>query len=359
MRVKYILILLLPAGWLLYRLSAVDSALTERWYSGVFYKGLAGLLSTLTGWLPFSLVEVLALLAVLFAAWWAAALIRGLWRRPAGRGAALKEAALSLLAAAGLLFFLLVGTWGLNFNRLPLADILGLEVRPARVAELAGLCSDLAREAGELRDRVEEDGRGVMAPRGGYRGVFERAEAGFDLAAVNHPQFGGVRLAPKPLMLSSLVSYTGVTGVYGPLTGEANVNVDSPSPLLAATVCHEMSHQRGFAREDEANYIAYLTCGLNPDPDFQYSGKLLGLLHAMNALYRYDPRSYAEIRRGYHPGVQRDIDEIARYSRIHQGPLERNVQSLNDLYLKANNQRDGVDSYGRVVDLLLAERRVR
>jgi hypothetical protein len=187
--------------------------------------------------------------------------------------------------------------------------------------------------------------------------VFERAEAGFDQAAKGCPQLGGVKLNPKPLLLSRLVSYTGITGVYGPFTGEANVNIDSPAPLLPAAVCHEMSHQRGFAREDEANFIAYLTCIQNPDPDFQYSGKLMALLHAMNALYRSDPQSYEEVRSLYRPGIQRDIDEVVRYSQSHQGPLEEHAQRVNDLYLKANNQRDGVDSYGRVVDLLLAERR--
>ncbi|HPW41948.1 MAG TPA: DUF3810 family protein, partial [Bacillota bacterium] len=29
----------------------------------------------------------------------------------------------------------------------------------------------------------------------------------------------------------------------------------------------------------------------------------------------------------------------------------------NDKYLKANNQKDGVKSYGRMVDLLIAEHR--
>jgi hypothetical protein len=35
------------------------------------------------------------------------------------------------------------------------------------------------------------------------------------------------------------------------------------------------------------------------------------------------------------------------------------ADAVNNTYLKSNNQEDGVKSYGRMVDLLLAERRTR
>ncbi|WP_341408277.1 DUF3810 family protein [Acetobacterium bakii] len=40
-----------------------------------------------------------------------------------------------------------------------------------------------------------------------------------------------------------------------------------------------------------------------------------------------------------------------------QGPLE--CVEINDAYLKANNQTDGVNSYGKMVNLLLAEQRYK
>jgi hypothetical protein len=151
------------------------------------------------------------------------------------------------------------------------------------------------------------------------------------------------------------MSYTGITGVYFPFTGEANVNVSVPDSDIPATSCHEMAHQRGFAREDEANYIAYLTCKMHPDVDFQYSGTLLALIETTNALYNQDPSAFKELRSKYSDGLIRDLGAINEYWEHYEGPVNEVSNKINDAYLKANNQSDGVQSYGRMVDLLLAE----
>ena len=122
-----------------------------------------------------------------------------------------------------------------------------------------------------------------MTIDGGFDKVREKASLGFDQAAKIYPELGGRFGKAKPIFLSSKMSYTGISGIYFPFTGEANVNVDIPHSLLPATTCHEMAHQRGFAREDEANYIAWITCSSNDNPEFKYSGTLLALIHSMNA----------------------------------------------------------------------------
>jgi len=125
--------------------------------------------------------------------------------------------------------------------------------------------------------------------------------------------------------------------------------------MLASTTTHEMAHQRGFAREDEANYIAYLTSTLHPDPDFQYSGVMLALTYTMNTLYRYNPETWIEVRNEYSEGVNRDIEDMKKYWTHYQGPIDQISTNINNTYLMANRQKDGVNSYGRMVDLMLAE----
>jgi hypothetical protein len=115
-----------------------------------------------------------------------------------------------------------------------------------------------------------------------------------------------------------------------------------------------MAHQRGFAREDEANYLAYLTCMLHPNPDFQYSGTLLALINAVNALYRYAPEQALLLQEEYSEAVRRDLLHRKLFWQQYEGPLEEISREINDSYLKANRQEDGVHSYGRMVDLLLA-----
>jgi hypothetical protein len=43
----------------------------------------------------------------------------------------------------------------------------------------------------------------------------------------------------------------------------------------------------------------------------------------------------------------------------YRGPAERVSQAVNNAYLKTQGQREGVRSYGRMVDLLIAEERAR
>ena len=55
-----------------------------------------------------------------------------------------------------------------------------------------------------------------------------------------------------------MLSYLGISGIFIPFTCEANVNATLPDWEIPFTACHELAHQRGFAREDEANYVGYL-----------------------------------------------------------------------------------------------------
>ena len=153
------------------------------------------------------------------------------------------------------------------------------------------------------------------------------------------------------------MSYEGISGFYFPFTGEPNVNIDIPASIIPCTVCHEMAHQRGFAREDEANFISYLVCSINPDVTFQYSGTLLALINSMNSLYKYAPQKYKTLIATYSKGLNRDLLELDQYWNYYEGPLEKLSTKINNTYLKANLQKNGVFSYGRMVDLLLAENR--
>lgn len=151
------------------------------------------------------------------------------------------------------------------------------------------------------------------------------------------------------------MSYTGITGIYIPYTGEANVNINSTDFMLPSTVAHEMAHQRGFAREDEANYIAYLTCSMHPDRDFQYSGVMLALIYSMNALAENDIEAYKVLRSKYSEGVKNDLRYDAEFWAKYEGKTQEISNNVNNTYLKSNGQKDGVQSYGRMVDLLIAE----
>ena len=111
-------------------------------------------------------------------------------------------------------------------------------------------------------------------------------------------------------------------------------------------------------REDEANFIGYLACVNSDSAELKYSGCMLALIYAGNKLYEDSPELYRELYVTYSPGMKADLKENSVYwAQFKDKVLERVGEKMNDTYLKINNQTDGTKSYGRMVDLLLAEYR--
>ncbi|MCW3488510.1 DUF3810 domain-containing protein [Dethiobacter alkaliphilus] len=328
----------------------------SRYSSGIYYWTIRPY-SLLTGIFPFSLAELIVVSLVLYFIYKAVRAVAALRTNPRGFATTVPGKGKRLVLTLAVVYLAFSFMWGFNYSRLTFAEISGLPVEPASVEELTELATHLAERANELRVQVAEDGRGVMTLNGDIREMFGRAHLGYEKAAEIYPQLGGRYGRPKGVMLSRYWSYTGIGGMYFPFTAEANVNTNLPHFLIPFTTTHEMAHQRGFAREDEANYIAYLTSTLHPDVDFQYSGTLQALNYTMSALRRYDPEKWSEVRTTYGEGVWRDLEEWQRYRARYDGSVRQVSTRVNNTYLMANRQTDGVHSYGRMVDLMLAEYR--
>lgn len=353
------LILLLLAGILLSFALSFAPGLVEKFYSNAIYRWISQPISVITGILPFSLAEVSVISLVLFCVWRLAVTVIKIRKEPAKRGRVLFNFVVNALVLASIIYFAFIALWGLNYHREPFSKIAGLDVQPASKEELVKVCEDIIHRANDLRSKMGEDSRGYMKFPGGYRAILAQADKGYAEAARIYPQLGGVYGHPKPVLLSKAMSMTGIWGVFFPITEEANVNVAIPDSMKPSTTCHEMAHQRGFAREDEANYIATLTCSMHPSVEFQYSGVLLSLIHITNAIYDHDRSEYKRLYATFSDGVKRDWKEMDEFNKATEGVVSDISNKINDTYLKANMQAEGVVSYGRMVDLLIAEHRMK
>lgn len=335
----------------------------EALYARGVYPRVARLLAAASACVPFSLAEAgLALVAVLV-------VVRVVTRRlRAARGVSVphvarasrwRAGALRWGAAGALAYAVFLLVWGLNYDRPPLARLLGLTPVPVASAELQALCRELLDTAATLRAGLPEDAAGAMRSPDGAPGALQRAPAGYARLAAEQPLFAGPRHAPKALVSSALFSRLGISGLYVPFTGEPHVNVDVPASGLPFAACHELAHQRGFAREDEASFVGYLACRAHPDPDFRYSASFEAFLEALAALQPFARDAAQDLARQVPPGVRRDWAALDAWVRRHAGPARTLSHAVNDAYLRAQGQAEGVRSYGRVVDLLLAERRAR
>lgn len=320
--------------------ASLGPALVERVYARGLYPRIAAALGGASGLVPFALadlipVAVAALVVVLVAA------ARRDWR--SGRTRALVAAGRRLLLAAGLVYLAFLLAWGLNYQREPLAASLGFDTRPAPLDELGELARELIADANALRtDRSEA--AGVFVLNGGRGAAFARPAVG--------PR-------AKPSRFSPILARLGISGIFVPFTGEPLVNDLLPESELPFSAAHERAHAAGWAREDEANFQAWRACRDSGDADFRYSGTLAASLYALHALLDVAPDRARALAATRSPAVERDVEAIRAYLRRYEGRLAQAGERVNDAYLRSQGERRGVQSYGRMVDLLLAERRAR
>jgi len=353
------LVLLIPVSLLLTGLASAFPHLTESIYSRGIYPVLAGIFGRLFGFFPFSAAEIL--LYVLSAAglvWLCVQLARLVRRKEKKRRALNMLATIGCIAGAG--YFLFTVLCGFNYHRITFAEQSGLVIRPSSVRELGLLYAELVERANYLRTQVNENENGVMVfhPESAHT-IARMAPQGIARLAERYPVFGGYTPPPKPALASRGLSIMNIAGVYIPFTFEANVNVDMPHFNIPFTMMHELAHFKGFMREDEANFIAYLACREMDDAAFQYSGVMLALIYAGNALFAASPELYREISAGLDAAILRDFSDNRAYWAQFEGPIAQATIAVNDAYLRHQRQEDGVRSYGRMVDLLLADFRAR
>lgn len=341
------------AAWFGQRFLAGYPDLVERLHTRGLFRWLSAPIGFITSLAPFSLTEAALIVGVpvvlvLFVFW----LVR-LIRRP-GKMVRIGRLLRGLAWTASLAYLLFMLLHGLNYDRLPVAVSFGFQTRERSAAELEKTAGWLAEQTSILRLSVKEDGQGVFRLSSDLADTLKTASAGYDAASKIYPLMSGARIRPKGVLLSHYWSYTGITGLYMPLLVESNINIDAPPYSLPDTILHEIAHTRGFAREDEAGFIAFLAGISHPDPDFAYSVLVDTTIRSLNALYGADKEAYNRVAALLGEGVWRDLASGNAYWKQFEGPVQEKSTQVNNSYLQANLQDDGVQSYGRMVDLVLA-----
>ena len=336
------------------RFLAARPDLAENLHAKGVFRWLSIPLSWLSSLIPISLTEILLLAGTpILAAGlviWLIRMIRTRQGRLRRLGRLLQLTAW-VLSSSILVFMLL---HGFNYARLPVSQSFELPAQKRSADELAAATAWLIEQTNQLRRIQAEDENGVFQFTGSIGEMLRSADRGYQAAAADYPLLAGIPIRPKPVMLSAWWSYTGITGMYFPFLAEANVNQDIPHYQMMDTALHEIAHVRGFAREDEANFMAFLTGLYHPDTPFVYAAMLSSTNRCLNALYSADREQHAKLLAVLDDAVRRDLNAAREYWRQFEGPVRTASTTVNNAYLQANLQEDGVRSYGRMVDLVLA-----
>lgn len=349
------LMLLLPAALILQFVSSRNISATEEIYSRRIYPVLAAVFSLPARYIPFPAAE---LIAALLAAFFVFILLRGtvrLFRRgPRVLAGGLAKLAAFLCAA----YFLFVVLWGLNYCRAPLAETLGLDASSPSETELYSALDSEISAVNSLCGSIDYTSSGASGYDGGFDGMRLQVNAGFDALESSLMQsdryFAHVRSSPKSVFGSQYMAYTGISGIFVPFTYEPCICTDCPSFTLPFTISHETAHLKGYAREEEANMLAYLACCANPDVYYRYSGHLNAFIYLYDALYPTGGDTLRTHVAKLDRRAAKDVNIYFAYLRAHEGRAENTATKINDNYLKAQGQT-GVASYDRFVVLLCAE----
>jgi hypothetical protein len=328
-------------------LLGLSSILVERLYSEFFYKYLALVLRSVSSLLPFSLGDVLYLLLILFGIYLIVAYFKKMKERRFNRQF-LYLAPLQLVNTGLIIYIAFKLLWGLNYSRPSVAQQLKIGNEKYNPKQLVALANLLIKQ----NNTIQEERLQVQIPSRQFYTVTELetlASAAYRNMQLKHPFFTYRKPAVKKVFNTFLVTKLGLEGYYNPLSGEANINMRIPAHSLPFIACHEIAHQLGVGREDEANLIGYLVAANSKDVNFRYAANYSVLRNVLFEVLIKSPENYEQLLKKINPETVLDFKRDREFWMKYNSDMYAYMDVALDSFLKLNNQKKGINSYQDIV----------
>jgi hypothetical protein len=325
----------------------------ERYYSQGIYVSIATTLGCIVGFIPFSLAATaLPPIGALTIYMLCNAVVR-LVRCKTGKLRLLLSQLRHAVTIVGLLLLIFQLVWGLNYRRTPVSIALGFDHTRPNADELEAIAREVIssinsnyhalHDAGGSNDSVSNPQPIDQATQLAY------ARNNIFPESTRLPGYS----PPKPLFLGGAIARLGISGIYSPFTAEPNYLSIMPAFDLPVAMAHEMAHARGYAREDEASFVAFAVCANSDDPRLRYSAYLsaLGVVGELATVDRERARNVIKL---LEDGPRGDLRVRSEFWAKYVGRATYIGTRVNNLYLKVNGIRAGVRSYDDVVSLIIA-----
>jgi hypothetical protein len=321
----------------------------ETYYSTGIYPVISIFPRLIFGWIPFSVGDILYAAVLLYLIVSLVRFFTRAFRRDLHRQYLLLclKRCISIMLWVYLAFNIF---WGLNYDRLPIAEQQHLEIKPYSKQDLQQLVALLVTRM----NGIDSISRVARKKINNTDSVFKYSVAAFHRASGIYPALTYRVPSVKFSFYGYLANYMGFSGYYNPFTCEAQVNTTIPRFVQPFTTCHEIGHQLGYAKEEEANFCGFLATKSSADPAFRYSVYVDLYLYTASALYQMDSTAFVPYRESLKPDVRQDLRDLKEFYRKYQNPLEPFIHAIYGHYLKANRQPQGIYSYDEVVGLAIA-----
>src|SRR5438105_3407479 len=338
---------------ILIKLSSFYSAFIEQFYSNGLYPVISKVQRFLFGWVPFSLGDLIYAFFIVVVLVKTAQVLKILFKRKYNRRYFLEglKQIIFFILFLYVFFYLL---WGLNYSRKGIAAQLDLRMAKYSLAELDSLTSVLEERLNYYAAQVQPAQRDSFYKK---RNLFHESYQAYKLAHLQYPYLSYEPKSIKPSVFSYAGNILGFEGYYNPFSGEGQVNTTIPVFMQPYVACHEIGHQVGYGKENEANFAGFLACRLHPSAVFRYSVYFDMYNYTINSLFRNDSARAKQYLRALHPQVKKDYDEIKRFFSKYENPIQPFITWIYGKYLKANNQPAGKRTYSEVIAFLIAYQR--
>lgn len=344
----YIFYALLLLGIAVYITASLNSSFADFWtrYPGAFVRWLMALPTNI---FPFSIAELALILLPTAAVVIIVLILKGKFDKIKSP----LSFVLSLLSCLSLFFSTFALGFGTGYHASPLDQKLRIEKSRVSKEELADTARLLAGLVNEASNEVEFEDRSFSVMPYSLSEMNKKLLDAYSSLCDKYDFIQRFSSRVKPVMLSEAMSYTHITGVYTYFTGEANLNVNFPDYSLPFTAAHELAHQRGISREDEANFIAFLVCLESDDPYIRYSGFLNMYEYVASPLSAYS-ELYTPIAQSLETKVKYELIAYSKFfDKYRHSTAGKVSESINNSYLQSVGT-EGTKSYGMVVDLAVA-----
>ncbi|WZL80122.1 DUF3810 domain-containing protein [Vallitaleaceae bacterium 9-2] len=317
----------------------------ERIYSRGIYVAITNQLALISRWFPFSLSElyflIIGSITIIF-------LVLGIGyglRRQRKKSLSFFLNVVVIVSVNVTMFLML---WGLNNYRLNIETLFEFNAQSITQVDLENTYQWLITQANQTKeDMGEED----ILDR---KTIMNITDEGYTALSQSYSFIVERQARVKPLSVSKFFSQSGYSGVYLYVFSEPTINIMPHITSLPFVASHEMAHQQGFASEDDANFIGFLAASQHEEKLFRYSAYLSGMSYVGNSLYKTDAKAYRDLYSSISPAVLKDLKARSDFWEQHRKPqAERVHNQVNDLFLKANNQPDGVLNYSNVSKLIV------
>ena len=307
------------------------------------------ILAKLTGWIPISLAEIMIILLPVIIGVLIFFTVRAVKKQYIIKFLAIFFSSITIF------YSLFVLTFATGYRGTPLEKKLGLERAAVNVADLKSTTEIVVDKLNELVDNIDYGDDCFSNMPYSFSALNDKLNDAYRSGSKKYGSIQSFSSRVKAIMLSEPMTYTHISGVYTFFTGEANVNVNYPEYNHPFTMAHEMAHQRGIAREDEANFVAYLICLESEDNFVRYSAYLNMFEYLSSALGKADGEIQLEMWNKLDVRVIKELFAYSEFFEKYRDNVAADVSdAVNDGYLVSQGQSSGTMSYGLVVELAVA-----